>query len=108
MKTPDSDVHGVTSGVTRRRFIAGSAIAGLLPICGASAQDAYVIGATAAMTGPASATQAPVMEMLRIYVDRWRASGQGVQFSETRAYVDKVERLKKIYRRAYAHELGYG
>jgi soluble lytic murein transglycosylase len=40
-------------------------------------------------------------------VDRWRAAGQGVQFPETRAYVDKVERLKKIYRRAYASELGY-
>jgi soluble lytic murein transglycosylase len=41
-------------------------------------------------------------------VDRWRAAGEGVQFAETRAYVDRVERLKKIYRRAYAHELGYG
>jgi soluble lytic murein transglycosylase len=40
-------------------------------------------------------------------VDRWRAAGEGVQFPETRAYVDKVERLKKIYRRAYASELGY-
>jgi soluble lytic murein transglycosylase len=40
-------------------------------------------------------------------VDRWRAAGEGVQFSETRAYIDKVERLKKIYRRAYATELGY-
>jgi soluble lytic murein transglycosylase len=40
-------------------------------------------------------------------VDRWRAAGQGVQFPETRAYIDKVERLKKIYRRAYASELGY-
>jgi soluble lytic murein transglycosylase len=40
-------------------------------------------------------------------VDRWRAAGEGVQFPETRAYVDKVEHLKKIYRRAYASELGY-
>jgi soluble lytic murein transglycosylase len=40
-------------------------------------------------------------------VDRWRAAGEGVQFPETRAYIDKVERLKKIYRRAYATELGY-
>ena len=40
-------------------------------------------------------------------VDRWRAAGQGVQFAETRAYIDKVEHLKTIYRRAYAHELGY-
>jgi soluble lytic murein transglycosylase len=40
-------------------------------------------------------------------VDRWRAAGEGVQFPETRAYIDKVERLKKIYRRAYGTELGY-
>jgi len=40
-------------------------------------------------------------------VDRWRAAGEDIQFPETRAYVDKVERLKKLYRRAYAKELGY-
>jgi soluble lytic murein transglycosylase len=40
-------------------------------------------------------------------VDRWRAAGVGVQFAETRAYVSRVEELKGIYRRAYAHELGY-
>lgn len=40
-------------------------------------------------------------------VDRWRRSGQGIQFSETRAYVKRVEDLKKIYRDAYAKELGY-
>jgi soluble lytic murein transglycosylase len=39
-------------------------------------------------------------------VDRWRAQGEGVQFPETRAYIDKVERLKGIYRRAYKSELG--
>ena len=39
-------------------------------------------------------------------VDRWRAAGEGVQFPETRAYIDRVERLKGIYRRAYAKELG--
>jgi len=39
-------------------------------------------------------------------VDRWRSEGRGVQFAETRAYVDKVEKLKGIYRRAYGHELG--
>jgi peptidoglycan lytic transglycosylase len=39
-------------------------------------------------------------------VDRWRAAGQGIQFSETRSYVDRVEKLKDIYRRAYAGELG--
>ena len=39
-------------------------------------------------------------------VDTWRAEGKGLQFPETRAYVDKVERLKGIYRRTYARELG--
>jgi soluble lytic murein transglycosylase len=40
-------------------------------------------------------------------VDRWRRAGVGIQFSETRAYVSRVEDLKKIYRDAYAKELGY-
>lgn len=39
-------------------------------------------------------------------VDRWRRAGRGIQFAETRAYVDRVEELKKIYRRAYGDELG--
>ena len=34
-------------------------------------------------------------------VDTWRAEGKGIQFSETRAYVDRVEHLKGVYRRAY-------
>ena len=40
-------------------------------------------------------------------VDRWRAEGQGVQFSETRAYVDRVEHLENLYRKGYRSEL-YG
>jgi soluble lytic murein transglycosylase len=40
-------------------------------------------------------------------VDRWERAHVGIQFDETRDYVDKVERLKKIYRRAYANQLGY-
>jgi peptidoglycan lytic transglycosylase len=39
-------------------------------------------------------------------VDRWRAANEGIQFAETRAYVNRVERLKGIYRRAYTKELG--
>jgi soluble lytic murein transglycosylase len=34
-------------------------------------------------------------------VDEWRAEGRGIQFSETRAYVDRVEELKEVYRDAY-------
>jgi soluble lytic murein transglycosylase len=40
-------------------------------------------------------------------VDVWQRKHEGIQFSETRDYVAKVERLKKIYRRAYASQLGY-
>ena len=39
-------------------------------------------------------------------VDRWRRDGSGIQFPETRAYVDRVEKLKGIYREAYGEELG--
>jgi soluble lytic murein transglycosylase len=35
-------------------------------------------------------------------VDAWRARGLGVQFEETRHFVDRVEKLKGIYRDAYA------
>jgi soluble lytic murein transglycosylase len=38
-------------------------------------------------------------------VDRWRRDGVGIQFSETRAYVSRVEDLKQVYRRAYGPEL---
>jgi soluble lytic murein transglycosylase len=39
-------------------------------------------------------------------VDRWLRARQRIQFSETRAYVKRVEELKRIYRRAYGSELG--
>jgi soluble lytic murein transglycosylase len=38
-------------------------------------------------------------------VDRWRRSGRQIQFAETRAYVKRVEELKKIYRDAYGSDL---
>lgn len=40
-------------------------------------------------------------------VDEWEAAGKGIQFGETRHYVKRVEDLKKIYRHAYASQLGY-
>jgi soluble lytic murein transglycosylase len=39
-------------------------------------------------------------------VDGWIRDGSGIRFSETRAYVDRVEELKEIYRSAYGDELG--
>jgi soluble lytic murein transglycosylase len=38
-------------------------------------------------------------------VDRWRRAGRGIAFAETRAYVERVEELKGIYRGAYGAEL---
>jgi soluble lytic murein transglycosylase len=40
-------------------------------------------------------------------VDSWLVQHQGIQYAATRAYVDRVESLKKLYRRVYASELGY-
>jgi soluble lytic murein transglycosylase len=39
-------------------------------------------------------------------VDRWRRQGVGIQFPETRAYVDDVLAAVPVYRRAYGDELG--
>ncbi len=38
-------------------------------------------------------------------VDRWLASGSGIRFSETRAYVERVEDLKRTYRDAWGSQL---
>jgi soluble lytic murein transglycosylase len=38
-------------------------------------------------------------------VDRWRAKGEPIQFPETVAYVQRVERLQRIYRTAWHSEL---
>jgi len=38
-------------------------------------------------------------------VDRWRANNEPIQFAETRAYVDRVEDLKSIYRSAWRSKL---
>jgi soluble lytic murein transglycosylase len=39
-------------------------------------------------------------------VDRWQRNGGGIEFPETRAYVDEVERVRQVYARAYRDELG--
>src|SRR5262245_58054930 len=41
----------------------------------ASAQDAYNIGLTGALTGPPASTYAPAIEALRVYLDRVNAAG---------------------------------
>jgi soluble lytic murein transglycosylase len=39
-------------------------------------------------------------------VDRWVSRHRGIAFAETRHYVDHVEELKRIYRRAYGSRVG--
>ena len=39
-------------------------------------------------------------------VDGWRAAGKGIEFPETRDYVDSVLELRDIYADAYRSELG--
>jgi len=39
-------------------------------------------------------------------VDRWRADGRRIAFPETRDYVEKVERVRRVYADAYRDELG--
>jgi soluble lytic murein transglycosylase len=38
-------------------------------------------------------------------VDEWRRTGSGIQFPETRAYVDEVTRVRQIYAKAYGSDL---
>src|SRR5438046_10353109 len=51
-----------------------SIVLALLPIV-AAAQDAYVIGVSAAMTGPVAANYAPVVEAMKAYLDHLNARG---------------------------------
>ena len=41
-------------------------------------------------------------------VDRWLANGEEIGFAETRAYVDSVARLKRVYREAWRDQLYRG
>jgi soluble lytic murein transglycosylase len=39
-------------------------------------------------------------------VDEWRRSGGRIEFPETRAYVDEVLRVRRVYAQAYGRDLG--
>jgi ABC-type branched-subunit amino acid transport system substrate-binding protein len=58
----------------RSLIVAAAALAagGFSP---ALAQDTYVVGITAALTGPPASTYAPAVDALRIYIDRVNAAG---------------------------------
>jgi branched-chain amino acid transport system substrate-binding protein len=55
--------------------IHGAALVACLLATPATAQDAYTIGLTGALTGPPASTYAPAVEALRIYVDGLNAAG---------------------------------
>ena len=38
-------------------------------------------------------------------LERWQRGGLGIAFPETRAYVEEVQRVKRVYERAYPSEL---
>jgi branched-chain amino acid transport system substrate-binding protein len=51
------------------------AIASMATCIPAQAEDAYVIGVSAAMTGPAASTYAPVVEAIKAYLDHVNSKG---------------------------------
>ena len=55
-----------------RTIVVAAALAAALP---AAAQDAYVVGVSAAMTGPGAGTYAPVVEAMKAYVDHVNGKG---------------------------------
>jgi branched-chain amino acid transport system substrate-binding protein len=58
----------------RTSILVAAALAGLAA-APAQAEDAYVVGVTAALTGPPASTYAPAVEALRIYIDRVNTAG---------------------------------
>jgi branched-chain amino acid transport system substrate-binding protein len=56
------------------RLLLGVVIAAAF-VNAAAAEDAYVVGMTAGLTGPTASTFAPVAEAMRIYFDRVNAAG---------------------------------
>ena len=58
----------------RTPVLVAAALAGLAA-APAQAEDAYVVGVTAALTGPPASTYAPAVEALRIYIDRVNTAG---------------------------------
>lgn len=57
----------------QQKSAAAAALAGLTGA--AFAQDAYNVGLTGALTGPAAGTYAPAVDGLRIYIDKVNAAG---------------------------------
>jgi branched-chain amino acid transport system substrate-binding protein len=60
--------------------------AALMPLSAPSAQDAYLIGVSAAMTGPVAANYAPVVEAMKAYLDHVNTRG-GINGKQIRVVV---------------------
>lgn len=57
------------------RLMLCAAVAAMLPIAAANAQDAYLIGVSAAMTGPVAGGYAPIAESIKAYVEHVNGRG---------------------------------
>src|SRR5918994_4437629 len=68
-----------------KRILCSIALA-LLPLGAGHAQDAYVIGVSAAMTGPVAANYAPVVEAMKAYLEHVNSRG-GVNGRKVRVVV---------------------
>src|SRR5690349_2926626 len=55
--------------------LAAFAVAAAFPVLAPAQGAAYVVGVSAAMTGPASATYAPVIEAMKAYLDHVNSQG---------------------------------
>src|SRR5262245_48260759 len=66
-----------------KKTIAALLVSAALP---AIAQDAYVVGVSAAMTGPGAGIYAPVVEAMKAYLDHVNAKG-GVNGKQVRLIV---------------------
>jgi len=71
--------------MSKRTLLA--ALAAVTIVSPAAAQDAYVIGITAALTGPPSSTYAPAVDALRLYIDRVNAAG-GVNGTQIKLMIE--------------------
>ena len=70
-----------------KRSLLAIVLAAALP---AAAQDAYVIGVSAAMTGPAAGIYAPVVDAMKAYLDHVNARGGVYDVFKYRLYSDSL------------------
>src|SRR5665213_4468305 len=79
----------------RSIIMALTAVAVLASAGPACAEDAYVVGASAAITGPLASAYGPVIDGMRLYLDKVNASG-GINGKQVRLLIrdDQSEATK--------------